>query len=77
MRGCPECGMELEQDAVIKHCRVKHKEPILTQFLLVYWSGYGGGVFLHYLEILYPLTLFLSTVFMDYRYREVPEGGGG
>jgi len=25
MRGCPECGMELEQDAVIKHCRVKHK----------------------------------------------------
>ena len=29
LRGCPECGEEMKTNAVIKHCRLKHKVTCL------------------------------------------------
>ena len=30
LRGCPECGEELKNSDIIKHCKIKHKVKLLN-----------------------------------------------
>ena len=49
MRACPECGIEMRSDSIIKHCKMKHK----VKFLILVADFFSLSVI---------LTLFITGV---------------